>query len=481
MRISRAILNLLLLTLFTAALAQTSVQGALNIRSEPIGAAVYVNDNFIGNAPVLYEVPSGTYEVRLEQDGFLPFRSSVSVLGDEIIVVAGQLVAQNNAGSMAPAMASETTSDEMASDESMSASDMSSDTMSAATNNRQNVAVERVQTVAAYGTLRVASPFTGALVVINGNAVGVIPSSGVLSVRRIPVGQHTLRLEPSSQQFLEQAFTIATDQTTNLVADSAAGAAVSAPMANTMMQGNVMRQNMATQSVAGVGMSGGAAGGVIMTERGPMQQNMVQQNMMMRQGMVSPMMTQPMMTQPMMQQGMINPAMINPNMVPPGTMQPGAMGTTGNAMAGSPVTGNNVMRGTMANIAQSVTTPTTGMMPATANTAMSNNMTPSNAVPHNATVTSHSMGNATGIVGPARMTSAAGPFGGLGDVLIDSNPRAVQVFIDGRYLGITPMNPIPLDPGTYQLRFVAPGAGETVVQVNVVPGETQNLFVNMFQ
>ncbi|MEM7734860.1 MAG: PEGA domain-containing protein [Deinococcota bacterium] len=473
MRISKTGLSILLLTLFVAALAQTSVQGALNIRSEPIGAAVFVNNEFIGNAPVLYEVASGEYQVRLEQEGFLPFSSSVSVLGDEIIVVAGELVALD-AGAMQEEMASESSS------ESMSSESMSDMTTSAASNNRQGVAVERVQTVAAYGTLRIASPFTGALVVVNGNAVGVIPSSGVLSVRRIPVGQHTLRLELSSQQFLEQAFTIGMDQTTNLVADSASGAAVSAPMANTMMQGTMMRQNMATQSVAGVGTLGvgmsGVAGGVIMTERGPMQQNMmqqnmVQQNMMMQQGVVSPMMQQPMMQQPMMQQpmmqqGMMNPAMITPNMVPPGTMQPGAMGTTGNAMAGSSVTGNNVMRGTMANMAQSVITPAPNAMPVT---------------PSNATVTSHSMGNATGIIGPARVSSVASPFGGLGDVLIDSNPRAVQVFIDGRYLGITPMNPIPLDPGSYQLRFVAPGAGETVVQVEVVPGETQNVFVNMFQ
>jgi hypothetical protein len=412
MRISKTALSMLLLTLFMATLAQTSVQGALNIRSEPIGAAVFVNDEFIGNAPVLYEVPSGEYEVRLEQDGFLSFSSSVSVLGDEIIVVAGELVALD-AGTMGQEMASEESSESM--------SDMSS--TGTASNNRQEIAVARAQSVTAYGTLRVASPFTGALVVINGNAVGVIPSSGVLSVRRIPVGQHTLRLEMSSQQFLEQAFTIATDQTTNLVADSATGAAVSAPMANTMMQGSVMRQTMTTQGMTNMGMVGGATRGVVMTERGPMQTNMMQ------------------------------PGMMQPNMMQPGMMN-------------SAITGNNVMRNTMAGMAQTMASPATVPQPVN---------------PGNAAVTSHSMGNVSGIVGPARMTSVAGPFGGLGDVLIDSNPRAVQVFIDGRYLGITPMNPIPLDPGTYQLRFVAPGAGETVVQVNVVPGETQNVFVNMFQ
>jgi hypothetical protein len=101
--------------------------------------------------------------------------------------------------------------------------------------------------------------------------------------------------------------------------------------------------------------------------------------------------------------------------------------------------------------------------------------------PSNAQITSQTMGNVSGIVGAGRMTSVAGPFGGLGDVLIDSNPRAVQVFIDGRYLGITPMNPIPLEPGVHQLRFIAPGLGETVVQVNVVPGETQNVFVDLLQ
>lgn len=345
MRISKLTLIFLLVALSN--LTISFAQGALNIRSTPAGAAVYVNNNYIGDAPLLYEVPTGDYQVRLELDGFTPFASQVRVLGDEVITVAGQLLASSRGMS--------------------SGSSASGTTGSGMTDSSQEVAVERVQnTPQAYGTARIASPYTGAIVIINGNTVGVIPNGGVLTVRRVPVGQHVLRLEVSSQQFFEQAFNVGLDQVTNIVADGS-GMAQMMPNSATNIPTNTRTSNTRTPS--------------------PM-------NM---------------------------PA--NPR------VQPGSM--------------------------------------------LSN--------PSNARVTSQSMGNVSGIVGAGRVTSVAGPFGGLGDVVIDSNPRAVQVFIDGRYLGITPMNPIPLEPGGHQLRFIAPGLGETIVQVNVVPGETQNVFVDMLQ
>ena len=324
MRISKL---MLIFSLAALTLSSSFAQGALNIRSTPAGAAVYVDDNYIGDAPLLYEVPTGDYQVRLELTGFTPFSSQVQVLGDEVITVAGQLLAGNTASGMS-----------------------GSDNMTrGASSGRQEVAVERMQnTPQAYGSARIASPYTGAIVIINGNTVGVIPNGGVLTVRRVPVGQHVLRLEVSSQQFFEQAFNVAIDQVSNVIADGS-GVASTAPM-------NA-------------------------------------------------------------------PAFSNPRV-----------------QSGS----------TLSN-------------------------------PSNARVTSQTMGNVSGIVGAGRATSVAGPFGGLGDVVIDSNPRAVQVFIDGNYLGITPMNPIPLEPGIHQLRFIAPGLGETIVQVNVVPGETQNVFVDLLQ
>jgi len=318
---------MLIFSLAALTLSSSFAQGALNIRSTPAGAAVYVDDNYIGDAPLLYEVPTGDYQVRLELTGFTPFSSQVQVLGDEVITVAGQLLAGNTASGMS-----------------------GSDNMTrGASSGRQEVAVERMQnTPQAYGSARIASPYTGAIVIINGNTVGVIPNGGVLTVRRVPVGQHVLRLEVSSQQFFEQAFNVAIDQVSNVIADGSSVAST-APM---------------------------------------------------------------------------------------------------NA-------------------------------PASSNPRVQSGSTLSN--PSNARVTSQTMGNVSGIVGAGRATSVAGPFGGLGDVVIDSNPRAVQVFIDGNYLGITPMNPIPLEPGIHQLRFIAPGLGETIVQVNVVPGETQNVFVDLLQ
>lgn len=349
MRISKLMFMFLL-----SGLSLAAAQGALNIRSDPAGAAVYVNNSYVGDAPLLYDVPTGDYQVRLELDGFTPFMGQVRVLGDEVITVAGQLLASSSGVSGTPSATSGATGSGM-------------------TSSNQEVAVERVQSAPqAYGTARIASPFTGAIVVINGNTVGVIPNGGVLTVRRVPVGQHVLRLEISSQQFFEQAFNVAIDQLTNVIADGSATA--------------TMMPNSATNIPTNTRMSSNI----------PM--------------------------------NMPANAATNPR------VQPGSM--------------------------------------------LSN---PSLNNPSNARVTSQTMGNVSGIVGAGRMTSVAGPFGGLGDVLIDSNPRAVQVFIDGRYLGITPMNPIPLEPGVHQLRFIAPGLGETMVQVNVVPGETQNVFVDLLQ
>ena len=189
MRISKVMLMFLLSGLSFSGLSFVAAQGALNIRSEPAGAAVYVNNSYVGDAPLLYDVPTGDYQVRLELAGFTPFASQVQVLGDEVITVAGQLLASSRGSASTTNMTG------------------GSQTGGSQVGGSQEVAVERVQSAPqAYGTARIASPYSGAIVVINGNTVGVIPSGGVLTVRRVPVGQHVLRLEVSSQQFFRTSF-----------------------------------------------------------------------------------------------------------------------------------------------------------------------------------------------------------------------------------------------------------------------------------
>ena len=62
---------------------------------------------------------------------------------------------------------------------------------------------------------------------------------------------------------------------------------------------------------------------------------------------------------------------------------------------------------------------------------------------------------------------------GKGLVTFTSSPRAATLHINGRFLGITPTNPIPFDEGNYEIRFSLPGFRDQVQRFSVEAGSTQ--------
>jgi hypothetical protein len=71
---------------------QPSPRGALDVRSLPAGARVFVDGELVGSTPlVLRDVAPGEHAVRLDLPGFRPWVSRVDVAGGTTARVAGSL------------------------------------------------------------------------------------------------------------------------------------------------------------------------------------------------------------------------------------------------------------------------------------------------------------------------------------------------------------------------------------------------------
>ena len=72
---------------------------SLRLRSNPTGAAAYVDGGFVGYTPVNHGVRPGRYEVRFELEGYDPYVTSVNVGSGRTETVEGSLQQQRRAGS----------------------------------------------------------------------------------------------------------------------------------------------------------------------------------------------------------------------------------------------------------------------------------------------------------------------------------------------------------------------------------------------
>lgn len=68
------------------------------------------------------------------------------------------------------------------------------------------------------------------------------------------------------------------------------------------------------------------------------------------------------------------------------------------------------------------------------------------------------------------LTGEAAPRVGVGDLVLSSHPSGVQVRVDGRLYGTTPML-LPLDAGAHALELVGPGGAPTALEVVVSAGQ----------
>jgi hypothetical protein len=65
-----------------AASVAPSSKGTVTVSSVPDGADVYVDNNFVGNAPATLKLAAGKHTVKVQQDGYKAWTKDVSVLAD---------------------------------------------------------------------------------------------------------------------------------------------------------------------------------------------------------------------------------------------------------------------------------------------------------------------------------------------------------------------------------------------------------------
>lgn len=65
--------------------ATDPTKGKINVISVPDGADIYVDNNFVGNAPATLNLPPGQHTVKVSQDGYKDWQKDLSVLaGSEV-------------------------------------------------------------------------------------------------------------------------------------------------------------------------------------------------------------------------------------------------------------------------------------------------------------------------------------------------------------------------------------------------------------
>jgi hypothetical protein len=62
--------------------AVSSGKGSVSVSSTPDGADVYVDDNFVGNAPATLKLSPGKHTVKVSQDGYKAWSKDISVFAD---------------------------------------------------------------------------------------------------------------------------------------------------------------------------------------------------------------------------------------------------------------------------------------------------------------------------------------------------------------------------------------------------------------
>ena len=220
-----------------ADLRSIAVNGTLEVNVSPNGANVSIDGVLIGRGDTTRVLPAGQYTLRVSAAGFQDFQQTVNIQNGQttranvtlqpiqqvngnlqIIAPAGSnvsidgvLIARGNTNRVLPA---------------------GQYTVRVTLNGFQdfqqvvNVQAGQITTVQANlqpiandGTLVVRSNVAGARVFINGNEVGVINSSGSLTVQGLPIGSHELVLIAPGFRASVQTFSINGGQTTTVTSN----------------------------------------------------------------------------------------------------------------------------------------------------------------------------------------------------------------------------------------------------------------------
>jgi hypothetical protein len=208
--------------------------GSISINSNPNGAEAYVDGNFVGYTPVAYGTRSGSHNVEVRLGGYDTYRTSVNVPGGQTanvnaglvqtarngmvnftsnpsgaeVYVNGQYVGVTPTGSFSYAQGNYTVQFRLGGYTETSLS------FSVSPNSNQTV---RADLAPISGSLRIRANVGGALVFLNGQQAGTIPSgSGELTLSNLPSGTHELVvIAPGFRTFVGD-FTVRGGQTTDL-------------------------------------------------------------------------------------------------------------------------------------------------------------------------------------------------------------------------------------------------------------------------
>lgn len=190
--------------------APAPIYGTLDIRSQPSGARVFVDGQFVGVTPVRYGTLEGAHEVRIEREGYETFVTSVNLRAGQTQLVETGLAPVRRTGTVT--FSSQPQGAEvLVGGRSIGRTPTATVTLDEGSyqarfvlpgyeervvtfdvrgNTNQNVSAELR---ALRGSLSITANVGGARVFVNGSEAGVIASgTGRLSIPNLPSGSHEL-------------------------------------------------------------------------------------------------------------------------------------------------------------------------------------------------------------------------------------------------------------------------------------------------
>jgi len=84
---------------------KTANAGLLDISSNPAGAKIFIQDVFVGNTPMAFKYPNGSYSLKLALDGYAPWQREIIVQRLNTSFISAEFEKEESAVSSEPAVA----------------------------------------------------------------------------------------------------------------------------------------------------------------------------------------------------------------------------------------------------------------------------------------------------------------------------------------------------------------------------------------
>ncbi len=206
--------------------------GTISVTSEPAGARVFIDNAFVGYAPLRYGTTVGNHLVYVEQDGFDSYEVNASVTGGQTYEVAATLTARPRLGPVGfesnPTGAQVYVDGQLVGTTPTGTLQLAegthearfvlpgyTDSVVSFTVQGTNYQVVSGELRAQAGALELTANIGGAIVFIDGQQVGTVPSgTGIVRFDDLPSGNHELAVVAPGYSTYVGQFNIAPGQTT---------------------------------------------------------------------------------------------------------------------------------------------------------------------------------------------------------------------------------------------------------------------------